>query len=378
MLYQSPNEDFSASSEDSEQKEAKRKFRRKERKARKQADKNAVCAQGVKEEYADKSSRAKRHEKEEEKDDNIVLSKKKKKIRSNKAEDENDDKHSQAPRASAPALTTPKQEEIVEKEKKLKKVSKEESKEVSGESDFTYESYSPEEPPDNLAPLRVRPQAGICPHSPSPRREAQPRNNNPGNKATPHNPKATVSPERSRSPTKKLKIKKTASPQNPKTTVSPERSRSPTKKKKKSTKESNQQRSERANIPKPRRRTERNATIRERTHAKSPPSDAARSSDRDFATAPSSSHRPRYTFADRDAAQGFIFGKSATCQRGHYATVSYLRKVHLCTVHRVNVSAQCERALTVSNIVTVCHDCNPTFVACIECTCELITSANED
>jgi hypothetical protein len=227
-----------------------------------------------------------------------------------------------------------------------------------------------EPPPSPRQRSQRRPQGGICPQSPSPRREAQPRNNNPNNKATPHNPKATVSPNRSRSPPNKSKKKITATPQNPKADVSPDRSRSPTKKKKKTTKEGKQQREG----PKSRRRIERNADNRER-RTKSPPSDAARSSDRDFATAPSSSHRSRITFEDRDVAQGFIFGKSATCRRGHYATVSYLRKVPDSYTLRC---AQCERALTVRDIVTVCHDCDPTFVACIECTCELITSANED
>jgi hypothetical protein len=81
------------------------------------------------------------------------------------------------------------------------------------------------------------------------------------------------------------------------------------------------------------------------------------------------------SFIDRDDAQGFKIGPPASCYRGHCVTLGRLFKIP----NRYSLNCvQCNCELVVNRIVTVCHSCEPSFIACLDCTCGLLANSPDN
>jgi hypothetical protein len=82
-----------------------------------------------------------------------------------------------------------------------------------------------------------------------------------------------------------------------------------------------------------------------------------------------SSAKDTLIYIDRDDSQGFKIGPPVSCFRGHSATFGRLVKIP----NRYPLScAKCNSVLEANRIVSVCHNCEPSHIACLECTCNLL------
>jgi hypothetical protein len=74
-------------------------------------------------------------------------------------------------------------------------------------------------------------------------------------------------------------------------------------------------------------------------------------------------------YIDRDQSQCFQIGPPASFYRGHSATLGRLGRIPnsypLCC-------AQCNCVFETNRIATVCHSCDPTFITCLDSTCNLL------
>jgi hypothetical protein len=94
--------------------------------------------------------------------------------------------------------------------------------------------------------------------------------------------------------------------------------------------------------------------------------------ERDRDAAGAAAKNPQFvplTYINRDESEGFQLGPIATCYRGHVVKLGKL--VQTPNNHRLGC-AHCDCELVPSRICTVCHDCEPSFIACLDCSLNLL------
>jgi hypothetical protein len=76
------------------------------------------------------------------------------------------------------------------------------------------------------------------------------------------------------------------------------------------------------------------------------------------------SQKTQTVYRDRTVSEGFKTGPSTTCFRGHTASVCRMYTIP----NYLLTCSKCDFDIKVNDVVSLCHSCDPTFIACLSCT----------